>query len=917
MQTEKPTVHPDSQVVAAVRGGDAERYRELVERHERRVYAVAWSRLGDPHLAEEATQEAFIRGFRYLRMLGDGSKFAAWISSIARNGAVNLGLRHRRELNKRQRWALEQAPGGQDAAELCAPETLRQTLAELPAAPRECLVLFYLEGKSGAEAAATLGISEATFRVRLHRAKAELREQLESKLEGSLEKLRPGKSLVPIVMAVVLTSSSAKAATGGTIAMGVGAKIGSVFSKGFFFAWLLPLFSVIANVPSLIVLSIIARKERQNFRDADGFRPELHRRFFRSFMWGFPLLLLAVAVFNLSAISAWGIETHYFLLAAFLLALTLIASRSLTIARNPYQISMFAYCVIITAGASASALGWLPQNLSQLPIFAATALFLAFFHKRPTRMDYSLFLRAAHEQIKAPDVINTAPQTDQIDRRALLEFARFLGARFLASNFRSETTGLRLRLMPVGNRFLTNMATVFMPPITRNCSHILLNLDGTVAAHCGKTDSKDLFALKTVQVANPRELERIVAAAVGEAWQEFRRGNPTRAERMLGETLESDVFNVPPARAKSMRWWRIFLCGALILMLASMALQCCHPVWLSGLKPVSVTEADVRVFVGNIRTNAKPNRPPINDPTVALINCLALPSTNFFTPESLSAARLEVLRAVGFNSRTSKSELLKGFRNDRWLLYSSMTAGWINWKDLGVEPAEVNTFLHSVGQDQLHFLLSERRAWSWVKNESFNTQQIDHSGLNRLRWLRRIDCLDLIKRDELIQQVASVQVLSAANAPGNPPIPNWRNVRGLFHTPGWPTLQDTYFSVAALEILGGLDRIDRQACIQGILNQHSSKGYFTSPSSGGYNEYKIEGDARDTFCAFETLRILGGLDRVKDLEKWQFRPHRYRDAKDQLTWNDIEAWICQQRFAQMLRDRKENPKAPVRSLLIP
>ena len=47
----------DASAVKAVRHGDAERYRELVERYERRVYAVAWSRLGDAALAEEATQE--------------------------------------------------------------------------------------------------------------------------------------------------------------------------------------------------------------------------------------------------------------------------------------------------------------------------------------------------------------------------------------------------------------------------------------------------------------------------------------------------------------------------------------------------------------------------------------------------------------------------------------------------------------------------------------------------------------------------------------------------------------------------------------------------------------------------------------------------------------------------------------------
>src|SRR5437667_3455677 len=111
MQTEmiegaNQNAQQDEAAVAAVRGGDAERYRELVERHERRVFAVAWSRLGDAALAEEVTQEVFIRAYRRLWLLGDGAKFSGWISTIARRVAINFGLRHRRELNKRERWAM-------------------------------------------------------------------------------------------------------------------------------------------------------------------------------------------------------------------------------------------------------------------------------------------------------------------------------------------------------------------------------------------------------------------------------------------------------------------------------------------------------------------------------------------------------------------------------------------------------------------------------------------------------------------------------------------------------------------------------------------------------------------------------------------------------------------------------------------
>src|SRR5476651_832781 len=230
----------DESAVTAVRGGDAERYRELVERHERRVYAVAWSRLGDAALAEEATQEAFIRAYRRLWLLGDGAKFSCWVNTIVRRIAINSGLRHRRELNKRERWALENPANS--AAEnsanetdpLHTPETLRQTLAELPAAHRECLVLFYLEGKSGSEAAAALGISEAALRVRLHRARAAMRERLEEKLAGSLANLRPTKTLVAAIMAGVLASSSAKAAMAG----GIGATIFGTLAKFTPLKWL-------------------------------------------------------------------------------------------------------------------------------------------------------------------------------------------------------------------------------------------------------------------------------------------------------------------------------------------------------------------------------------------------------------------------------------------------------------------------------------------------------------------------------------------------------------------------------------------------------------------------------------------------------------------------------------------------------
>ncbi len=249
----------------------------------------------------------------------------------------------------------------------------------------------------------------------------------------------------------------------------------------------------------------------------------------------------------------------------------------------------------------------------------------------------------------------------------------------------------------------------------------------------------------------------------------------------------------------------------------------------------------------------------------------------------------------------------------------AIAVGWIGWDDVDLKPREISEYVHQNRkanelQFALEFLLTRERAWSWVDNKGWDVLRVGNFTLDQLRWLREVDCLDLVDREKLIVQIASVQVLSAIPAPGQPSIHDWKDVKGLFFTPCYPTLQDTYYSLAALEILGGLDKIDREACIEGILKRHRGKGYFTSPDSGGFNEYHIDGSVRDTIAAFESLRILGALDRVKDLDHWQFRPQRRGIAKGQLTWQDVEAWVCKQRLEIILR-QKENPQTPASSLL--
>jgi len=926
--------------VAAVRLGDAERYRELVERHERRVFAVAWSRLGDATLAEEAAQEAFIRGYRRLWLLGDGAKFATWITTIARHAAINLGLRHRRELNRRQRWALENfsetAPENSSTENepLPSPEMLRQTLAELPDSHRECLVLFYLEGKSGAEAAAALGISEPALRVRLHRARAALRERLEEKLEGSLANLRPTKTFVSAIMAGVLASSSAKAATAG----GIGATILGTLAKFTPLKWLFMFAPMI--MPAIILLPGFfmqrwrLREELKNYRDPDGFRAKLHQQFGRKLFGAFALMIVVgLAAGYLSGHSRVHLDSKFvfFLIGCFGLRGVFVSGRLLEINRSRFQVGALISGLTITGACFAVVFGLMSAG-AIVPFCLLSVLVGVFsYNHKPLRMDHNLFLRAAQGMF--PNQLRARSAHSQT-RETIRRFARFLSEHHFVAGFRWLDDGLMLSLPRVGTQAFQSWSGY----ASAKKSIIVLHSDGGVSAHCGEKDAAALLALADSRRLDLSEAESRVASALAQAWQYFEADENSRAEFALGQVPDEEIFVKPAAKMLSRRW-TLFIFGVFGgLALALTAAVKFYPAQfarLDGLKPVNLTQTQVHEFMSLVSTNPNPliktgegsymQNGFARDPRNALFGCLVLPETNLFTSSGLDAIHSTILGASDLDAWRQNPKRLQLFMNSQF--HRAIDEGWLSWQELNLQPADCKAFLHTnrsliyagallgLGANW-NLFLSRCDAWSWVQSQHYDVMRIQNWGVWDLRFLGEVNSLDLVDREKLIQQIAAVQTLSA-HPPGNPPIHDWQDVRGLFFTPCFPALQDTYRSLAALEILGGLDRIDREQCIRGILRAHRGRGFFTSPNSGGYNEYHIDGSAEDTIAAYESLRILGALDRVKDLSQWQFRVNRRHLARDEVTWQDIEAWVCQQRLEKIQREHKANPSAPYRSLLEP
>jgi RNA polymerase sigma-70 factor (ECF subfamily) len=171
----------DDELVAQSLNGRREAFGELVLRHQKMVYNLARYMLGDPHAAEDLSQEAFLHAYRALPGYRAEGKFPAWLRTIV----SRLCLNHRRDTRREIPWAdltghaAEVADGPESRVgewERCA--EVRRAIASLPPDYRDVIVLRYLEELSYEEIARHLEVPVSTIETRLHRAKKQLRQRL-------------------------------------------------------------------------------------------------------------------------------------------------------------------------------------------------------------------------------------------------------------------------------------------------------------------------------------------------------------------------------------------------------------------------------------------------------------------------------------------------------------------------------------------------------------------------------------------------------------------------------------------------------------------------------------------------------------------------------------------------------------------
>jgi RNA polymerase sigma-70 factor (ECF subfamily) len=163
-------------LVEAAQAGDRGAFAALYRRHARTVHAVLLARLPHAEL-RDAMQDTFTQALARISSLRDPAAFSPWLASIARNLARDW---HKRGQPRRE---LAREPEQIDA-ERARPRDLDDALgllaamAQLPEGQRELLALRFVEGLSGPEIAAALGMTHGSVRVKLHHSVAALRVAL-------------------------------------------------------------------------------------------------------------------------------------------------------------------------------------------------------------------------------------------------------------------------------------------------------------------------------------------------------------------------------------------------------------------------------------------------------------------------------------------------------------------------------------------------------------------------------------------------------------------------------------------------------------------------------------------------------------------------------------------------------------------
>jgi len=181
----------DEELMAGLATRDIEAFETLYDRYGTLVYSTALRVVGDVHLAEDISQEVFLRIWRHPdRYEPQRGRFVTWLLSVARNGAVDAvrsrGRRRRHELVSElpeRELPTNDAPDPALMAELADErQRIQRALANLPAQQRQTIEMAYFGGYTQQEIAALLSEPLGTVKTRIRLGMQKLRVFLKAEV---------------------------------------------------------------------------------------------------------------------------------------------------------------------------------------------------------------------------------------------------------------------------------------------------------------------------------------------------------------------------------------------------------------------------------------------------------------------------------------------------------------------------------------------------------------------------------------------------------------------------------------------------------------------------------------------------------------------------------------------------------------
>ncbi len=182
----------DLTLIDRILSGDQSAYRDLANRHKDYAFTVAYRIIGNREDAEEVAHDAFIQAFRALDKFNREAKFTTWFYRIVFNAAAGFKRKNKIILHSMD-TALTEGLGAVDVKDAFKRKDQQQYISlamqHLPPDDVTMITLFYFQEHTLEEIAEITGIPANTAKVKLHRARKRLGEELKRLLKSEAQTL--------------------------------------------------------------------------------------------------------------------------------------------------------------------------------------------------------------------------------------------------------------------------------------------------------------------------------------------------------------------------------------------------------------------------------------------------------------------------------------------------------------------------------------------------------------------------------------------------------------------------------------------------------------------------------------------------------------------------------------------------------